>query len=90
MNKEYILITGVAGLLGSRMADWIIENKSDQYTVVGIDNLFGGAIMSTSRERNTNTSLANMSIWGERKAGTVQRELNLKYSEKGWYGPPAY
>lgn len=44
MNKEYILITGVAGLLGSRLADWIIENKSDQYTVVGIDNLFGGYI----------------------------------------------
>lgn len=44
MTKEYILITGVAGLLGSRMADWIIENKSDQYTVVGIDNLFGGYI----------------------------------------------
>lgn len=44
MTKEYILITGVAGLLGSRMADWIIENKSDQFTVVGIDNLFGGYI----------------------------------------------
>ena len=24
-----VLITGVAGLLGSRLADWIIENKSD-------------------------------------------------------------
>ena len=44
MTKEYILITGVAGLLGSRMADWIIENKSDQFAVVGIDNLFGGYI----------------------------------------------
>ena len=43
-DKEYILITGVAGLLGSRMADWIIENKSDRFTVVGIDNLFGGYI----------------------------------------------
>lgn len=40
---KYILITGVAGLLGSRMADWIIENKPE-YTVVGIDNLFGGYI----------------------------------------------
>lgn len=36
-----ILITGVAGLLGSRMADWIIENEPD-YTVVGVDNLSGG------------------------------------------------
>jgi len=40
MSKT-ILITGVAGLLGSRLADWIIENKPD-YTVVGIDDLSGG------------------------------------------------
>lgn len=36
-----ILITGVAGLLGSRMADWILKNKPE-YEVVGIDSLFGG------------------------------------------------
>lgn len=36
-----ILITGVAGLLGSRLADWIIENKPE-YKVVGIDDLSGG------------------------------------------------
>ena len=40
MNKN-VLITGVAGLLGSRLADWIIENKKD-YNVIGIDNLSGG------------------------------------------------
>jgi len=39
--KKTILITGVAGLIGSRMADWIIENQSD-YDVVGIDDLSGG------------------------------------------------
>ena len=39
--KKSVLITGVAGLIGSRLADWIIENKSE-YEVVGIDNLFGG------------------------------------------------
>ena len=38
-----VLITGVAGLLGSRLADWILENKPE-YEVVGIDNLFGGYI----------------------------------------------
>jgi UDP-glucose 4-epimerase len=37
-----ILITGVAGLLGSRLADWIIENTNHQ--VIGIDNLSGGYI----------------------------------------------
>ena len=40
MNKT-VLITGVAGLLGSRLADWIIENKPE-YKVVGIDDLSGG------------------------------------------------
>jgi UDP-glucose 4-epimerase len=39
--KETVLITGVAGLLGSRLADWIINNKSE-YKVVGIDDLSGG------------------------------------------------
>jgi UDP-glucose 4-epimerase len=36
-----VLITGVAGLLGSRLADWIIESHPD-YNVVGIDDLSGG------------------------------------------------
>lgn len=36
-----ILITGVAGLLGSRLADWIVKNHPD-CTVVGIDDLSGG------------------------------------------------
>jgi UDP-glucose 4-epimerase len=38
-----ILITGVAGLLGSRMSEWILKNKPE-YEVVGIDSLFGGYI----------------------------------------------
>ncbi len=36
-----ILITGVAGLLGSRMAQWLIQNQPE-YSIVGIDNLSGG------------------------------------------------
>jgi UDP-glucose 4-epimerase len=39
--KQTILITGVAGLLGSRLADWIIENKPE-CKVIGIDDLSGG------------------------------------------------
>ena len=38
-----ILITGVAGLIGSRLADWIIEQYPN-YKVRGIDNLSGGYI----------------------------------------------
>ena len=36
-----ILITGVAGLLGSRLADWLIANHDDMQ-VIGIDDLSGG------------------------------------------------
>lgn len=36
-----ILITGVAGLLGSRLSDWIIEHKPDVH-IVGIDDMSGG------------------------------------------------
>lgn len=35
-----ILITGVAGLIGSRLADWVIDNTD--YNVIGIDDLSGG------------------------------------------------
>jgi UDP-glucose 4-epimerase len=40
MNKK-VLITGVAGLLGSRLADWIADNHPD-VDIIGIDNLSGG------------------------------------------------
>jgi len=36
-----VLITGVAGLLGSRLADWLIQNVKD-VVVCGIDDLSGG------------------------------------------------
>lgn len=48
INTKYVLITGVAGLLGSKLADWIIENKKE-YTVIGIDNLFGGYIENVNK-----------------------------------------
>ncbi len=39
--QQTILITGVAGLLGSRFAEWLILNKKE-YQIVGIDDLSGG------------------------------------------------
>tara|TARA_R110002153_G_scaffold167263_2_gene319928 strand:- start:1732 stop:2736 length:1005 start_codon:yes stop_codon:yes gene_type:complete len=41
MGKK-VLITGVAGLLGSRLANWIIKNTD--YKVVGVDDLSGGYV----------------------------------------------
>ena len=35
-----VLITGVAGLLGSRLASWILANTD--FDVIGIDDLSGG------------------------------------------------
>ena len=37
-----VLITGVAGLLGSRLADWVIDNTENE--VIGVDDLSGGYI----------------------------------------------
>lgn len=47
--RKSILITGVAGLIGARMADWVIENHPE-YEVVGIDNLFGGYIENVNEK----------------------------------------
>lgn len=47
--EKYILITGVAGLLGSNMADYILHNEKD-YGVIGIDNLFGGYLSNINNE----------------------------------------
>ena len=49
MKKKYVLITGVAGLLGSNMADWILENK-EEYGVIGVDNLFGGYMENVNKD----------------------------------------
>lgn len=38
---KYILITGAAGLLGSNLAKYILENIPE-YGVIGVDSLFGG------------------------------------------------
>ena len=43
-----ILITGVAGLLGSRLADWIVNNT--EYKVIGIDDLSGGFSENINRK----------------------------------------
>lgn len=46
--KKSILITGVAGLVGANMANWIVENHPE-YEVVGIDNLSGGYIENVNK-----------------------------------------
>ena len=43
-----ILITGIAGLLGSRLSDWIIKNTD--HNVIGVDDLSGGYLDNVSKE----------------------------------------
>lgn len=47
MSKT-VLITGVAGLLGSRLADWIVENEPTT-TIVGVDDLSGGYVENVNK-----------------------------------------
>ena len=54
-----VLITGVAGLLGSRLSDWILENKPE-FEVYGIDDLSGGYLENVDpRVHFTNLNLSN-------------------------------
>lgn len=46
MSKK-VLITGVAGLLGSRLADWIAVNEPT-VQIVGIDDLSGGYVSNVN------------------------------------------
>jgi len=48
-KKINVLITGVAGLIGARMADWVIANIPNS-TVVGIDDLSGGYMDNVNEE----------------------------------------
>jgi UDP-glucose 4-epimerase len=43
-----VLITGVAGLLGSRLADWLVENHPE-IEVIGIDDLSGGYVENVNK-----------------------------------------
>lgn len=47
MKKLNILITGNAGLIGSRLANYIIENYG--HNIIGIDNLSGGYVENINR-----------------------------------------
>lgn len=52
-----VLITGVAGLIGSRFADWLVENQPE-IQIVGIDDLSGGYIENV----NSNVKFYKMNL----------------------------
>ena len=49
-NSGNVLITGVAGLMGSRLATWIIDNT--EFNVIGIDDLSGGYIENVDSRKD--------------------------------------
>lgn len=51
IKKQKVLITGVAGLIGSNLADFIINNTKE-YEVYGIDDLTGGYYENVNKEVN--------------------------------------
>ena len=64
-----IVITGVAGLLGSRMAEWILQHQS-AYHIIGIDNLSGGYkenIPSAVEFHQADISANNLDLFFENK-----------------------
>lgn len=66
-----ILITGVAGLLGSRLADWIIENTDNE--VIGIDDLSGGYLNNV----NPKVKFHNFNLLDYEKVDSVFEESNI-------------
>lgn len=58
--KKKVLITGVAGLLGSRLTDWIAVNQLE-YDIVGIDDLSGGY----QENINSNVIFHNLNLVNE-------------------------
>lgn len=52
MIKQNILITGVAGLIGSKFAEYIIKNHNDKYNVIGVDSFLGGKIENIPNDVN--------------------------------------
>lgn len=72
-QEKCILITGVAGLIGSRFADYIIENHP-KYKVIGIDNLFGGYIDNV----NSNVIFYNLDI-AYNDLSDIFNEYNIEY-----------
>lgn len=66
-----ILITGVAGLLGSRLADWIVENTGNE--VIGIDDLSGGYIENI----NPKIKFYNFNLLDHNKVNSVFEESKI-------------
>ena len=63
MNKPKIFITGIAGFLGSHLADYFINNG---HSVAGCDNLFGGTLDNVNKNAKFyNHDITNMNGYAD-------------------------
>ena len=72
-NRKAVLITGVAGLLGSRLADYITKHHPE-YIVVGVDDLSGGFLDNV----NTRVAFYRMDC-GSAELKNVFQRYNVEY-----------
>lgn len=81
MNKS-VLITGAAGLLGSNLAKYILQKFPD-YTIVAVDNMFGGLpenILQDNDERRKSGKYNFYSIGVEdKKLESLFKQFSPKY-----------
>ena len=71
-NKYKILVTGVAGFLGSHLAEQLANLGHD---VIGIDNMIGGYKDNIPK----NINFHNMDCCNFEKVKTVMKEVNIVY-----------
>lgn len=69
-----ILVTGNGGLLGSKFAEWLLENLKD-VIVVGIDDLSGGYLESI----HDKTEFFNISLNDYQKVEEIFQSYNFDY-----------
>lgn len=70
----YILITGIAGLIGSNFSDWIINNINN-VDIIGIDNLSGGYIENI----NENIIFYNIDLTDYDKIEDIFNKYSITY-----------
>lgn len=75
-NKNKILITGVAGLLGSHFSTYLLNKK---YDVIGIDNLSGGYIDFVDKRLIKNKKFYQIDIKENKSLEKIFKKYKIDY-----------
>ena len=87
-----ILITGVAGLIGSKFADWILETTN--HKVIGIDDLSGGYIKNVHKDVGfykfdlvEGDQLIHVNVWTPKKISKEEEEILSELKQSNNFQP---